>query len=195
MGGSLTQSARFIYFVLQSYLPMTPTHPLTSATARIVGALFLAATAAAAACSGPTLTIGIGQNIHHDDFEYSVQAVEKLARIGDRTASGVFYVVTFQVENRAKRVDHPWDNSLAYVCDEQGRQFDNDPDAQRQLNRTSAFNYHDRYLTPPGTAETTKFVFDVPRDVTEPYLRVRGETLMGDVFDAGRFRRTRVRLF
>ena len=52
-------------------------------------------------------TIGIKQNIHHDDFEYSVQNVSKTEMIGSLNAKGMFYIVTFRVENQAKRVEHP----------------------------------------------------------------------------------------
>jgi hypothetical protein len=149
----------------------------------------------AAACGGPAQTIGIGQNIHHDDFEYSVQRVEKLDRIGALAPGGVFYVVTFQVDNRAKRVGHEWDNALAYLVDEQGREYEDIPAAQKQLNGVEPFGYRDRYHTNAGDTERTKFVFDLPRTAASPCLRVRGETLMGDVFDASQFRRTQIKLY
>ena len=38
-------------------------------------------------------------------------------------------------------------------------------------------------------------VFDVPREVKEPYLKVRGDFLMGDLFDGNQYKRTRVKLF
>ena len=47
----------------------------------------------------------------------------------------------------------------------------------------------------PGAVDTTVFVFDVPRDVREPYLKVGGEFLMGDLFDGHQYKRTRVKLF
>ena len=148
-----------------------------------------------AACAGPEITLELKQNIHHDDFEYSAQRIDKLDRIGDLRPAGVFYVVTFQVDNRAKRVDHEWDNALAFIVDEHGHQYENDPRAQAQLAATQPFGYRDRYVTSPGAIETTKFVFDLPRQAAEPYLRVRGETLMGDVLDGRRFTRTRIKLF
>ena len=43
--------------------------------------------------------------------------------------------------------------------------------------------------------ERTALVFDVPKDVKEPFLQVRGELLMGDVFDGNQFEKTKVRLF
>jgi hypothetical protein len=155
----------------------------------------LALIALAGACAGPPRTIGIGQNIHHDDFEYTVRRVERLDQIGTLKPVGLFYVVTFQVENRARRVGHDWDNTLAYLTDERGREYENSASAQRALNDLEPFNWRDRYHTNAGDTETTKFVFDLPRTVAEPYLRVRGETLMGDVFDGNQFTKTRVNLY
>ena len=133
------------------------------------------------ACSAPERVIGLRQNIHHDDFEYSAQDVTTKTRIGDRDASGVFYVVTFQVDNRARRVDHRWTNDIAYVIDEHGREYDNDASAQRALAEQEPFDRRDTYVTRPGTVERTRLVFDLPAGVKEPYLKVRGWLLMGDV--------------
>ena len=146
-------------------------------------------------CSGPERVISVRQNIHHDDFEYSVQGVETKDRIGARLPAGRFYVVTFQVENRARAVDHRWGNDIAYLVDERGATYENDDGAQSALARVDPFELKDAYITRPGAIERTRLVFDVPRGVNEPYLKVRGLRLMGDVFDGDQFRRTRVKLF
>ena len=146
-------------------------------------------------CAGPDMIIDPGARIHHDDFEYSVQKVDRTDRIGDRQAGGTFYIVTFQVENRARRVDHRWSNDIAYIVDGSGRQYEHDGPAQRTLEAVKPFGYKDRYVTPAEAVVTTMLVFDLPKDVREPYLKVRGEFLMGDLFDAKQYRRTWVRLF
>jgi hypothetical protein len=147
------------------------------------------------ACSGPERVISVRQTIHHDDFEYSVESVETMDRIGDRRPAGRFYVVTFQVENRARAVNHRWGNDIAYLVDERGREYENDVNAQMALAHVDPFARKDSYVTPAGVTERTRLVFDVPRAVHEPYLKVRGFLLMGDVFDGDQFRRTRVKLF
>ena len=147
------------------------------------------------ACSGPDRVISIRQTIHHDDFEYSVESVETMDRIGDRLPAGRFYVVTFQVENRARAVNHRWGNDIAYLVDERGREYENDDSAQTVLAHVDPFERKGSYVTPAGVTERTRLVFDVPRAVHEPYLKVRGFLLMGDVFDGDQFRRTRVKLF
>jgi hypothetical protein len=146
-------------------------------------------------CGRQDRVISPGSRIHHDDFEYAVQRVERMDRIAARPARGVFYVVTFQVENRAKRVEHRWTNDIAYVLDANGAHYDNEPAAQQALAAVHPFKWQREYVTPPGGVASTLLVFDVPREVKEPYLKVRGAFLMGDLFDANQYRHTRVRLF
>lgn len=143
--------------------------------------------------------IGINERIHHDDFEYKVIQLTVTDSIGSgekqRRATGLYYLVTFEVENRAKRVNHEWDNSIAYVIDDLGRKYENLPELQEFLNTLQPFSYSPQHVTPAGASETTRLVFDLPRNVARPYLMVRGELLMGDLFDGKAFTRTKVRLF
>jgi len=162
---------------------------------RAAATSLLALAALTTACAGRAQTLGIGQSIHHDDFEYTVRRVERLDRIGALKPAGVFYVVTFEVQNRARRVGHDWDNKLTYLTDERGREYENSADAQRALNDEHPFGWRDHYHTNAGDTDTTRFVFDLPQAAASPYLRVRGETLMGDVFDGNQFRTTRVNLY
>lgn len=145
-------------------------------------------------CSAKEKTIGPGENIHHDDFEYSVRTIEKAEQIGTLRARGGFLIVEFQVENRARRVNHRWSNDIAFVIDANGTQYENEINAQKELNLVKPFNYRPEHVTPAGTSETTKLVFDVPPG-GENFLKVRGSVLMGDMFDGDRYRRTRVKLF
>jgi len=143
--------------------------------------------------------IAVNERIHHDDFEYRVTDFIVMDSIGSgegqRRAEGHFYVVTFEVENRAKRVAHEWDNSIAYVVDNQGRKYENLSELQSFLNTIEPFNYSSHHTTPAGATDTTRLIFDLPKSVTQPYLMVRGELLMGDVFDGKAFAKTKVRLF
>ncbi len=144
-------------------------------------------------------TIGINERIHHDDFEYRVTKFQIADSIGageqQHKASGRFYIVDFEVENRAKRVGHNWDDSIAYLVDERGGSYENLPEMQKILNEAQPFNYAPRHSTPAGATESTRFVFDLPRGLEHPCLMVRGELLMGDVFDGKAFAKTKVRLY
>ena len=143
--------------------------------------------------------IAVNERIHHDDFEYRVTQFHVTAAIGSggsqKRAAGHFYVVTFEVENRAQRVNHEWDNSIAYVIDDQGRKYENLSEMQALLNASQPFNLASWYVTPPGVTESTRLVFDLPGTADHPYLMVRGEMLMGDVFDGKAFTKMKVKLF
>ncbi len=148
------------------------------------------------ACSSEK-TIGLKENIHHDDFEYSVQNVSKTQFIGSVKAKSFFYIVTFRVENNAKRVGHDWDNSIAYLTDENGTEYEDSYEFQKRLRfrGTYPFNLLEKYRTQPGETDSTLLVFELPADAKEVYLKVRGEFLMGDLFDGSQFKKTRIKLF
>jgi hypothetical protein len=144
--------------------------------------------------------IGLNQNIHHDDFEYSVtsyQITSGLSGVSDNSApgNGNYYLVHFKVENRAMRVDHQWDNSIAYIADEEGNRFENNKEDQIVLDKSLHFGWNEQYNTRFGTSDSTILVFKLPPAVKKPYLKVRGGILMGDVFDRARFRKMKVKLF
>lgn len=144
--------------------------------------------------------IGLNQNIHHDDFEYSVTSYLRTSSIpyvsdNNTSANGIYYLVHFKVENRALRVDHQWDNSIGYIVDEEGNQFENSKEDQIVLDKSLHFGWKEQYNTLFGTSDSTILVFRLPAAVTKPYLMVRGRILMGDVFDRARFRKMKVKLF
>jgi hypothetical protein len=143
--------------------------------------------------------IGLNQNIHHDDFEYVVTGFTTTHRIASDTdtiiASGIFYLVHFKVINKALQVNHQWNNSIGYIVDEKGDRYENNNDHQMILDKSLKFGWKEMYNTPHGKADTTILVFDLPVNITRPYLMVRGEILMGDVLDTGQFLKIKVRLF
>jgi hypothetical protein len=156
--------------------------------------LYLIAAFILISCSGKEKVIGLNEQIHHDDFEYSVLAVEKAGYIGSVKSSGTFYIITFQVENRAKRVEHEWNNSIAYLVEGSGKEYENQPELQKNLQQSRSFLLKDRYVTPAGKTESTILVFEVPAGPKELYLKVRGDLLMGDLFDGGQFKHTMVKI-
>ncbi len=143
--------------------------------------------------------IGIGERIHHDDFEYSVTEIiiTRFLKNGTDTlrAQGMFYLVKFKVENNAKRVNHEWNNSIAYIVDDKAGSYENVPAVQKYYEKYKPFGLKDKYITPAGSADSTFLAFDLPFTVTMPYLKVKGETLMGDMFDGAMFRRVRIKLY
>ena len=144
-------------------------------------------------------TIGLSQNIHHDDFEYAVTNFTKanLLAYGNDTikAAGNFYFVHFRVINKALRVNHQWNNSIGYLVDDKGNRYENNTKCQLILDKSSPFGWKEMYNTPHGNTDSIILVFDLPGNITQPHLMVRGDILMGDALDGGKFKRTKVRLF
>jgi hypothetical protein len=142
---------------------------------------------------------GLNQNIHHDDFEYAVTGFTKADQItyGPDTIKSRcnFYLVHFRVINKALRVGHQWNNSIGYLVDENGNHYENSKDLQKILNKSLFFGWKEMYNTPHGQTDTTILVFDLPAGIKQPFLMVRGEILMGDVLDEGKFKRMKIRLF
>jgi hypothetical protein len=142
--------------------------------------------------------IGLKQNIHHDDFEYSVSdyIITRFLKAGNDTikAQGAYYLIKFRVENRAMRIDHTWDNSIGYIIDERGNTYENISEVQKFWERINKFGLREQYITRPGTSDSTCLAFDLPFNTTKPYFKVRGSILMGDVFDRAKFRKMRIRL-
>ena len=161
-------------------------------TAFLCGALILAS------CASERV-IGMNERIHHDDFEYLVTGCTVTDSIGSgekqRKAAGEYYVITFVVENHAMRVNHVWTNSIAYVVDDRGNRYEDLPELQKLLNGEKPINYSPEHRTPAGEKESTQLIFDLPKNVTHPFLMVRGDLLMGDVFDRKAFARTKIKLF
>ncbi len=141
-------------------------------------------------------TIGIGQHIHHDDFEYSVQKVETVQQIGTDSAQKGhhFVVVSFRVQNDAKRVSHEWDSQIAFVTDGSKLIIENNPTLRKSWCQHHDTTCPERFDTPAGVTESTTLVFEVPNTLTQPYLMVKGATLMGDFFDGGQFEKTKIKL-
>lgn len=98
------------------------------------------------------------------------------------------------MENNAKVVDHPWDTSIAYVIDDGGKVHENLQELQAPLNSVEPFDLSQRHLTGAGAAESTKLAFDLPKDTPHAFVMVRGELLMGHMFDGKAFARTRIQL-
>jgi hypothetical protein len=167
---------------------------------RAIQAAFLLLSLSSCTGKNEGFVIGLNQNIHHDDFEYSVTGYQRsssLTVMSDNSASATenYYLVRFKVENRAMRVGHQWDNSIGYIVDEDGNRFENSKEDQITLEKSLQFGWKEQYNTRSGTSDSTILVFKLPLTVTKPYLMVRGGILMGDVFDKARFRRMKVKLF
>ncbi len=148
-----------------------------------------------AQCSSNDKTLAVGEKVQHDDFFYSVEKVSNSNTIGDKKTNGLYYIVTFKVQNDAKKVDHEWKNDISFVTDENGIVYENNIELQKLLNSRSLFGFKESYSTKAGESETTEFIFDIPLTVKQPYLKYRGDFLMGDMFDGNQFKNSKIKLF
>lgn len=148
--------------------------------------------------SRPERIIGLGERIHHDDFDYSVLRIGKFRSLGSSTqplaADGIFYVVTLKVENNAKRVGHVWNDSMAYVVDEKGNEYRPSPEGQKAWDAAKGKASEWLHNTPAGAAETTEIVYNLPVNIQDPCLKIWKDVLMGDMFDGIAYRKIKVKL-
>jgi len=148
--------------------------------------------------SRPEKVIDFGEKIHHDDFDYSALKVDKLKNIGDSahllTPNGSFYIVTLKVENNAKRVMHEWNDSMAYIADEAGKEYHPSPEGQEAWDLANGKTSVSLHSTPAGVSETTQIVFDLPADAKNPCLKIWKDVLMEDFFDGVAYRKVNVQL-
>ncbi|HEY3251841.1 MAG TPA: hypothetical protein VGK25_12085 [Ignavibacteria bacterium] len=144
-------------------------------------------------------TGAINEKIRHDDFMYTVTDITKGSLIKEGSnifkARGNFYIIKLKVTNEAKRVEHKWNNNTIYIVDANGKEYENDSEVQKVYYRTNFLEYKDEYVIPHGISGETIFIFDLPVDIKEPYLKFRGEFLMGDLFDRGQFTKTKIKIF
>jgi hypothetical protein len=157
--------------------------------------IMMAAILLISSCSGDEKILGIGDKVQHDDFFYSIEKVITSNTIGEKMTGGVYYIVTFKVQNDAKRVQHDWKNDAAFVTDENGKVYENNIEIQKLLDSKIPFGFKESYSTKAGTSETTQFIFDIPLTVKQPYLKFRGDFLMGDMFDGNQFKNSKIKLF
>jgi len=137
------------------------------------------------------LEIGLNESIYHDDFEYVVTDYTILP-VNEYTNR---YLVQFKVINNAEVVEHTWNNSIAYVVDSKGNIYHNNLDLQIKLNDKKSFDWKKEYHTHAKSEETTTLIFELPKQVTKPYLKVSGKFLMGDVLDLNKYKKMKVKLF
>ncbi|HTR20450.1 MAG TPA: hypothetical protein VMH88_06285 [Gemmatimonadales bacterium] len=115
-----------------------------------------------------TQVLGLGQEKHICEVDchmaYAVTGVKRTAQWDDKTARGVFYVVTVRArfdslttEHRHRATPLMPNPRTVEVIDAQGRRYPADP----------GHLYHALY---PGEEFTTDFVFDLPADATDPRL-------------------------
>lgn len=154
---------------------------------------------AASGCSKREYVIGIGEKLHHGKFDYSVNdlIITRFIKHDRDTlnAKGMFYIVKFKVDNNSLKRQHKWDNSIVYITDERAGEFIPEPDVREFFYRSHNLLPANEFNTPAGSSDSSWIAFDLPFNVTMPYLKARGKMLPGDIFNGALFRRVRIKLY
>lgn len=146
-------------------------------------------------CSSEEKVIGIGDKLQHDDFRYSIEKTMKTKEFVTAKANGTFYVLMFKVQNDAKKVNHEWKRDVVYIVDENGNEYGNTPQLEKEYASINYEQFKESFVTKPGTSDSTVLVFDLPDNVKTAYVKYRGQFLMGDLFNGNAFKNTKVKLF
>lgn len=146
-------------------------------------------------CSSEEKVLNVEDKLQHDDNFYSVQKVMKTPDFVGKKADGIFYVVMFKVQNDAKSTEYEWNRNVLYVVDENGKEYENKADLQKEYSRINYEEYREGYKTAAGSSDSAVVVFELPNSVKQPYIKYRGDFLMSDLFSGNALKNSKVKLF
>lgn len=91
----------------------------------------------------------------------------------EKKAQGTFYVISLKVENKGKKTA-TFNSSQAKILDDQGREFEYSVDGQSAKGMSQG--HIDLFLQQiqPSLEVTGDLVFDLPADVKNPVLILKG---------------------
>lgn len=122
-------------------------------------------------------TYGLNDVVQDGDLSFTVTGVETAKTLGNqftkKDAQGTFYIVTLKIENKGNKTA-TFDSSMAKVTDDQGREFERS--IEGQTAKGMAQGNVDLFLQQiqPSLSVTGDLVFDLPADMQNPMLVVKG---------------------
>lgn len=146
-------------------------------------------------CSRDEKVLNIGDKLQHNDNYYSVQKVMKTPDFVGKKADGTYYVIMFKVQNENKSTDHEWNRNVLYIVDENGREYENKAELQKEYSRINYEEYRESYKTAAGKSDSAVVVFELPNSVKQPYVKYRGDSGIGGFFGGNAITNTKVKLF
>lgn len=120
---------------------------------------------------------GLNESVQDGDLAFTVTNVETAQTLGNsftqKNAQGTFYVLTLKIENKGNKTA-TFDTSMAKVVDDKGREFERS--IEGQTAKGMAQGNVDLFLQQiqPSLSVTGDVVFDLPSDVSNPMLLVKG---------------------
>jgi hypothetical protein len=127
------------------------------------------------------IILGPGQEHCFDEMCFSVKGVTTTPTLGTTphqiTAHGLYYVLTVQLHNAAKRVPQRPDSTMMWITDQQGHAYTDWVNAQETPGQpvgspiTTAHIWHRRLE--PGESLAHLIAFDLPVDSVQPRLVIK----------------------
>ncbi len=128
--------------------------------------------------------VKINETVQDKDLAFTVLGVEKTKTLGNyytqQTAQGIFHIVTVKIENKGNKT-LSFDSSMAKIKDDQGREFERSIDGQTAKGLTQG--KVDLFLQQiqPGLSVTGDIVFDLPDNIKDPVLWLKGSLFSSGV--------------
>lgn len=120
---------------------------------------------------------GLNQEVVDKDLSFTITNVTKQKNVGNsytkKTAQGMFYIVTVQIKNNGDKTT-TFDSSMAVMTDSQNRQFERSIEGQTVLGMEKGSVDLFLQQVQPGLSVTGKIIFDVPEDIADPMVVVKG---------------------
>lgn len=122
-------------------------------------------------------TYGLNETVQDDHLAFTVTNVETAETLGNqftkRDAQGMFYIVTLKIENKGNKTA-TFDSSMAKVVDDKGREFERSIEGQTAKGMDQG--KVDLFLqqVQPSLSAAGDLVFDLPADIKNPMLVVKG---------------------
>jgi len=144
-------------------------------TVLIAAGVFLSLIAMVVTLNRRDQLVGVNKEIQFDDFAFSVTGIRRAKSLGEgeyeSIARGNYYVLSIRIANHAKRISYSFDNKIAVLTDEKGRDFRFSPDGQRALDGSNGHALcHDPI--PAGKECIAEVAFDLPDEATPSRLRI-----------------------
>jgi hypothetical protein len=154
----------------------------------VLGALFVSALSLLALLNRRDQVVGLKQDIRYDDFAFSVLEArsESLtqSQVNDSTDPATLCVLTLKIDNRAGRVDYQFNDEIAVLVDERGREYRpvrRDGISSADAGRPAAERC-DKPI-PAGSSCTTDLTFELPADSQVSHLRISHGGNIGYLLD------------
>jgi hypothetical protein len=113
--------------------------------------------------------LGWNTPMQFDDFCFSVVGVRQVAGAPEGWTR---HVVSFKIDNRAKRVSYRFRRGMAVAVDSAGRRYPISADGQERLDAARKGPDPCAAPLPAGTSGTTELVFDLPAGETDAGLKL-----------------------